>query len=208
MCFSASASLIAAAALTATGVATTSKVEKREELPFAIIPLFFGIQQLFDGIVWLSTGGTLVNSIAAYGYAFLAYAFWPILLPFAVLKIEKNERRKKILRLFLAIGAITSLYGIYLMLNGPLVARSINSCIRYDTALPYWEPMIVLYLLATCGSCFVSSERFIRLFGLVVFISSLIAGWFYLAVFSSVWCFFAAVLSSLIYWRFRRNQSK
>ena len=73
-----------------------------------------------------------------------------------------------------------------------------NSCIRYDTVFPYSHFMIGLYLLATCGSCLISSIKFIRWFGLVVFIAAVVAGWFYLSLFSSVWCFFAAILSGLV----------
>ncbi len=45
MCFSASASFIAGTSLCAIGVATVKRAEARSELPFAMIPLLFGIQQ-------------------------------------------------------------------------------------------------------------------------------------------------------------------
>jgi hypothetical protein len=38
----------------------------------------------------------------------------------------------------------------------------------------------------------------VHLFGIALFISFAIAGWFYIETFSSVWCFFAAVLSAMI----------
>jgi len=54
MCFSATASFVAGTSLSAIGVATIRKAERRSELPFAMIPLLFGIQQLVEGIIWLT----------------------------------------------------------------------------------------------------------------------------------------------------------
>jgi hypothetical protein len=125
---------------------------------------------------------------------------WPMLVPYAVLRLEPDQERKKWLRVILGIGTLTGLYGLYLMLSGPMDAKVINACIRYDTATPYGLPMLLPYLIATCGSCIVSSKKFVNWFGLVVLISSGIAAWFYFETFSSVWCFFAALLSGMIYW--------
>lgn len=202
MCFSAPASFVAGAALTATGVLTTRAVKKkRKELPFASIPLLFGIQQLLDGIAWAAIGrSALLTSVAAHGYAFFAYFLWPIFVPFAVLQLEPDKKRKPLLRVFLGIGIATGLYAAYLIYSGPVTAHVINYCIRYDTFIAYWPPMLLPYLLATCGSCIASSRRFVNWFGLVVLISSGIAGWFYFETFSSVWCLFSAILSGMIYW--------
>ena len=54
MCFSASASFIAGTTLCAVGVATIKRTEARSELPLAMIPLMFGVQQLIEGVVWLT----------------------------------------------------------------------------------------------------------------------------------------------------------
>ena len=44
MCFSATASFIAGISLSVIGVATVKKAERKAEIPFAMIPLLFGIQ--------------------------------------------------------------------------------------------------------------------------------------------------------------------
>jgi hypothetical protein len=44
MCFSATASFVAGTTLSTIGVVTITKVKQRSELPFALIPLLFGIQ--------------------------------------------------------------------------------------------------------------------------------------------------------------------
>lgn len=36
------------------GVATLKNAKKTSELPFGMIPLLFGIQQLTEGVIWLT----------------------------------------------------------------------------------------------------------------------------------------------------------
>ncbi len=52
MCFSATASFTAGAALTAVGGFTVHKSQGKIELPLALVPLLFGIQQLTEGVLW------------------------------------------------------------------------------------------------------------------------------------------------------------
>ena len=54
MCFSATASFVASGALSALGVATLRATQRKAEIPFATIPLLFGIQQFVEGVLWLS----------------------------------------------------------------------------------------------------------------------------------------------------------
>lgn len=56
MCFSAGASFGASAILVVIGVASLRKVQTRAHLPFAAIPLLFGIKQAFEGVLWLMLG--------------------------------------------------------------------------------------------------------------------------------------------------------
>ena len=51
MCFSAPASFIAGTALSAIGLVALRNTRKRTEVPFAMIPLLFGIQQLIEGVI-------------------------------------------------------------------------------------------------------------------------------------------------------------
>ena len=54
MCFSATASFISGATLCVIGVATLKQTKAPAEVPIALIPLLFGIQQLTEGVIWLS----------------------------------------------------------------------------------------------------------------------------------------------------------
>ena len=62
---------------------------------------------------------------------------------------------------------------------------------------------MALYLAATCVSCFFSSHGFVRLFG-VLALSSFVAAYIvHVGALVSIWCFFAAILSLLIYLHLR-----
>ncbi|RRJ46375.1 hypothetical protein EIM03_29860 [Pseudomonas aeruginosa] len=54
MCFSAPASFTAAAVLLGLGTVTMRRARSRRELPYAAIPLLFGVQQLLEGMLWLT----------------------------------------------------------------------------------------------------------------------------------------------------------
>ena len=67
----------------------------------------------------------------------------------------------------------------------------------------YKLPVMLLYLTATCVSCFFSSSVTVRLFGaLALLLFALAYGFFAVALFS-VWCFFAALLSAIIFVHFQ-----
>src|SRR5665647_3820666 len=54
MCFSATASFIAGVSLSVLGAATVKMAKRKAEIPFAMIPLLFGAQQIVEGMLWLS----------------------------------------------------------------------------------------------------------------------------------------------------------
>ena len=90
MCFSAPASFIAGAALSATGVATIRMTSRRAQRPFAAIPLLFGIQQIVEGMIWLSFGDAspVPNATLTFAYSLFSHVLWPIYMPYAVGRLE------------------------------------------------------------------------------------------------------------------------
>ena len=205
MCFSAAASFAAGGTLSVVGALTLTKVKKKSELPFASIPLLFGIQQAIEGAVWLSFGSPILNTIATYAYSMFSHVLWPIFVPFSVLMIETDPIRKKILHLFSFVGLAVGLYLLYFIIADPVTAHIINSSIAYHSPHLYVYLIMALYLVAICGSCLISSHKIVNIFGVVLFISFAIAAWFFTETFFSVWCFFAAILSIIVYWYFQSN---
>ncbi len=208
MCFSAPASFIAGGALSAAGVATLSKTKKKREIPFTSIPLLFGVQQLTEGVVWVSFGIPTLNLIAAYIYLFISHVFWPIYVPFSVFLLEKNKSRKTIIAFFFVVGACVGSYLLWLIATQAAAPSIVNQSIFYPIMPQYGYYVLTLYVLATCGSCLASSHKLIKLFGVVLLISFAISGICYTQTFISVWCYFAALLSVIVYVFIARKDKK
>lgn len=204
MCFSLLASVGAGTALSAAGSATVKMTRRKAELPLAMIPLLFGIQQLTEGLVWWSLGNdaATLNSVATFVYSLFSHVLWPIFVPFAVLLIETVPWRKKVLKIFLGLGIAVGLYLLYFMIVDPITSQVVGRSIQYNTPHLYIFLIMTLYLLSTCISGFFSSHMLIRLFGGLALVLAGIAYWFYAAVFVSVWCFFAAILSFIVFLHF------
>jgi len=208
MCFSATASFVAGTALSAVGVVTIAKVERRSELPFAMIPLLFGIQQIVEGGIWLtfSHDAPLLRQTMTYIYSVFSHVVWPIYIPFAFRVLETTPWRRKAMLWFQAAGLAVGLYLLYFIVTRPVVAAVIGQHIVYESPHFYLGPVIVLYLASTCFTGTVSSHTFVRLFGVLALLSFIATYLFYTSALVSVWCFFAAVLSLLIYLHLRYRQ--
>jgi hypothetical protein len=197
MCFSATASFVAGGVLSAAGVVTVQKAT-RKELALASIPLLLGAQQLIDGIVWITPDTSITHVIAAYAYSVFAFAFWPLFVPIALLLIETDIHRKRVLEALFILGVGLSAFFLYYILLHGVTASFLRNCIAYTTPHPYTTLSLAFYLVAVCGPFIVSSIKILRIFGLTLLLSFAIAGWFYIETFSSTWCFFAAVLSGIL----------
>lgn len=204
MCFSATASFTAGTALSAVGGVTLRKSRGKAELPIAMIPLLFGIQQLTEGVLWVSVNNDLatLQTWATYIYSMFSHVLWPIFVPFAILLVEISRWRRTALGVFLALGLAVGLYLLYFIVRFPVVASVRNQSIVYESPHFYLVYVLVIYLLATCVSGLFSSHRCINVFGVLAFILAIAAYQVSVTTFVSVWCFFAAVLSLLIYLHF------
>ena len=207
MCFSATASFVAGTALSAVGVATIKKAKRKAELPFAAIPLLFGIQQLIEGVVWLSFSNSALNVVSTYAYSMFSHVFWPIFVPIAILLLEKDPVRKKILRVFTGVGLAVGIFLLYFIFQDGIISQVVNKSVLYNSPHLYLPLVLTLYVLATCVSFLISSDKIINIIGIVMLASFTIAGLFFSTTFISVWCFFAAILSFIIFiYFYRRNK--
>src|SRR6187402_1838956 len=98
MCFSATASFGAAAVLGVVGGVAVTKAKTSPQKTFAAIPLIFAVQQLSEGLLWLSLKNDSLassQSLLTYIFLFFAMAIWPFWIPFSVWLMEKDLKRKK-----------------------------------------------------------------------------------------------------------------
>ena len=208
MCFSASASFVAGTALTLAGVATLRMASRKGETPLAAVPLLFGLQQLIEGMIWLSfrDGSLVPNAPLTFIYSLFSHVLWPMFVPLAIGLIETTPWRIKALAVIQLAGSAAAVYLLYFLIAFPVTSRVLGGHIVYESPHFYIVPVLAIYLIATCVSSLLSSDPFIRVFGALAFVTFVAAYMIHAATFVSVWCFFAAVLSFIIYCYFKRTR--
>ena len=204
MCFSATASFSAGAVLLGIGALALKAARRPCEWPFAAIPLLFGIQQLIEGVIWLtfSADTPLLNTVMTHLYSFFSHVLWPVYLPLAVLMIEPPGGRRRTLTALVVAGSAVGAYLLYVLLAFPVVARPTGRHVEYDSPHFFAAAVMTLYLVSTTVSPLLSTLRWVKVFGMLALLSFGAAYYFYATWFISVWCFFAALLSTVIYLHF------
>lgn len=205
MCFSATASFSAAIVLTTIGVASIRKSNHKSQLLFASIPLFFGVQQFAEGILWLTIPKGdyyVLQKVASYVYLFFAHVLWPLWVAIAILLLEKMRTRKIFQKVLVLIGITVCFYLAYHLANYDVEAKidghHINYILGYsDSMNNFW---IFLYALATIAPPFFSHIKRMWILGITILVSYLITAYFYENYVLSVWCFFSSIISILIYY--------
>ena len=169
----------------------------------ACVPLLFALQQLCEGMVWIlkgsGDGGSAALVASTYGFLFFAFVVWPVWIPLSVLAIEPNKKRQKLLRIIRNLGLLLSgILLVSLVLYMP--SAHLEGCHVYYDVSYFGTPMAILcaYCIAVVGPLAVSSHKYAQAFGGLVFIACLISLYFYTIYFTSVWCFFSALISALV----------
>ena len=200
MCFSPEASFAAGAGLSVMGVLTIRRAPKGPMLLIALIPSFFAVQQLSEGVVWLHLDDGFENTSISWTarsiYLFFAYVFWLTYLPYAMWRNEKILWRRRTCMVFVLIaltGAVQNLYSIFTADWVPQVV-----CNSVDYLQPSVKNMLI-YGVIIFTPLLLSSVPKMRIYGLLTLLLYIVSYAFYLETFTSVWCFFAAIASVFIY---------
>jgi hypothetical protein len=80
-----------------------------------------------------------------------------------------------------------------------------HDSIAYTQTVPFGYEMFWFYLGVTSLSCFLSSNKYVRIFGVLMFLSVPVSYYIHAAAFVSVWCFTAALLSLVVYFYFSQK---
>lgn len=113
--------------------------------------------------------------------------------------MEKNSKRRKWLAALSLLGMAVSAFLFYCMVAGPVTSSIVNDSIGYGIEVPFPLASFSFYFIATCFGSMISTSWKIRVFGTAMLIGFFVAHAFYPETLFSVWCFFAAVLSAIIY---------
>lgn len=204
MYFSATASFSAGAVLLVIGVSTIKKVKHSSEIMFASIPVIFAIQQIAEGILWLTLTKanmpSLQNSMT-YLYLIIDQIVWPVWIPLSIFFLEKNQLQKRIQKILIITGGLVSLYMMYCIFNFTVNSKIDNYHIRYIQDYPVIFSLLgsSLYIIATIGPPFFSSLKHMWLLSTSILLSYIISIIFYEEYLISVWCFFASIISISVY---------
>lgn len=202
MCFSATGSFAIAGVLTAVGGAAFGRSASPQLRPFAAIPLVFAAQQAAEGAVWLSMGDASLaslNHFAVNTFLAIALVVWPLLAPLSLRQAEGDASHRRALTWLAACGALVSLTAGVLLARWQPVPVIAGHSIRYDyagaTNATLSAATLAAYVVPTVLPFFASTTRHARMIGMSLAASLMITVLVERETLTSVWCFFAAVLS-------------
>ena len=163
------ASFAAGTLLLGAGILTVRSARGARELPLAAIPLLFSIQQLVEGVVWMTFRyeAPLLNAAMTHAYSFFSHVLWPVYVPVAVLLIEPPGWRRATLWGLSVAGAAVAAYLMYTLMVFPVVSRAIGQHIEYVSPHFFAAAVMSVYLLSTAISPMVSTHRWVKIFGVL-----------------------------------------
>ena len=201
MCFSAQASFIASGFLLFIAILSI-KINKKENLKvLSLMPLLFSIQQFFEGILWLTLESNifpLIQTASKIIFLIFAILIWPMYVTYSIKKFETKDFRESILKLLYKLSIVWTIIATIYMVIFQAEAEICTGHISYGIQIGGLLAGIatISYLVFTILPFFISSNKKLWVFGILIAITAAIAYTFYNSYFTSVWCYFAAIASS------------
>lgn len=206
MCFSAAASFTASAILFPLGLYSVIKAFRKDKryLSLAFIPIVFSIHQFVEGLIWDKLHANAYTSLhhSVLAFTFIAFFIWPVYLPLSIYFIEPASQRRTIIGGLTLCGLVLGL-AIYTPLFIGIASIDV-SVVHHSISYPIYQPLsmekinTIFYVLIIFLSLFLCSIKEIKIFGLLLLSSLLVTVIYFYYALSSVWCFFAALLSLYI----------
>ena len=200
VCFSPEVDLAAGLVIGAVGIDALRHLRTPAQRPLAALPLVFAGHQLIEAIAWWGLQGTVPAAIghaAEWLYLAIAFGVLPILVPVAVGALDPIAHRLRT-GMFVAVGIAVAFALMYAVVRGPIVATINGHYISYHVGLWHGGTLVVLYVLATCGSLLASGHGHVRAWGAVNLLAVGVLAWVNTAGFISLWCVWAAITSIAI----------
>ena len=202
MCYSASGSFALSGILTAAGVVGVARNRSKTHRLFAAIPLLFAAQQAVEGVVWSTfppSEHDAAHRVATVAFVAVAMVIWPVLVSSSLRAAERRTARRRALTALLGVGALVAAGSALLMMRTPPVAAIAGHSIRYESmsfgSHATQIVLLLIYLGSTILPFFVSTMPMARTIGITLVISLVVTFFVERDALTSVWCFFAAVLS-------------
>ncbi len=132
---------------------------------------------------------------------FLALAWIPLLpvfVPLAVIVLEPTRRRKLMMVPFASTGTVVAVILFAAMVRGPVGVTLAPYHLSYGIRVTDGLLIVVLYVVAVCGTLLISGYRDVVIFGAVNLVAVIVIAWLTVSGFASIWCAWAAVSSAAI----------
>lgn len=209
MCFGPLPSFGSSVLLTVIGAATIRRVRHKRQIVIALFPLLFAVQQFDEGLLWVAIlRGDPPEQLHRLSMVFLfvALCIWPISAPYSVYLLEADERRRRLMIPIVAIGIGFAVYASFFLATGSCSASVARLSIKYRRDLPGFDAVLgTLYLTSIFGTWLLASDRRIVKMAVVNFALGSVAWLYNHRGFISIWCFFAAFWSGMIYFALGRQ---
>jgi len=209
MCFSAEASFGAGTFMSIAGIVLVKKFYNTLFILIALSPLFFGIQQLSEGIIWKGLTHHQFfepfTQTAMYVYLFFAYMFWPVWWPLAFGLAEKTLWRQIVMGGCFLIGLLFFfMCGYDLLVHGNQPPRIVGHSIDYG---PNHLRNRIIYGIITILPLILSTIPKMWILGIVFLFTFIAAEISYHYAFTSIWCFVCAI-ATVGFFIFLKNPPK
>ena len=212
MCFSPVGDLAGGVVVTAIGIDACRHLKGRPgNLAIAGFPLLLGLHQVDEAFVWWGLQGHVsaqVGRVAMWIYLVFALVVLPVLVPALLAVFEHSRRRRWRYVPFAALGAYVSAVLLESMLVGHPTARLGAYHLVYSIGLRHGVAYIGLYIVATCGPLLASGRRVLVWFGVANLVAVLALALLCASGFTSLWCFYAALVSGAIALHLRQRDHR
>jgi uncharacterized protein DUF6629 len=220
MCFSETVSFAAGGILLLGGGYATHKAWSinKKYMPVAMMPIFAGLQQITEGLVWsgMTNGDPNLVLWSALGFIFFTWFMWPFWIPLSVYVLEPPESRRK--HLFLAFSLIGLAFGLTLyvphLLNPDWIEVTINrDSLAYEGTmlLDFMMPRLstnILYLTLIIVPPLLSRYLHVRYFGLSLVAVVLVDYLFLRYAYISFFCLLAGLATLHLIYIIARNKCR
>jgi hypothetical protein len=214
MCFSPTGDLVGGSVVVAIGIDACLHVRGRPEyLAIAALPVVLGLHQIDETFVWWWLQGHVsegVGHVAMWIYLLFALVVLPTLVPTMFFFVERATHRRWRIVPFMFVGVAVSAVLLEAMLVGHPSAKIGTYHLAYSIGLHHGIAIIGCYILATCGPLLVSGFRSVVWFGVANLVAVVVLTLLCASGFTSLWCFYAALLSGAIalHLRYATTQSQ
>jgi uncharacterized protein DUF6629 len=205
MCFSATGSLGVGAILAGIGALSVAQDKLPSHRMLAVVPLLFAGQQIAEGVVWMTIDHPSQNGVHVLAVAvFLSFALviWPSWVPLSLLLAETNPRRRKVLSVLAWVGIGVAIYAGVVLIRGRPTAHIAGHSMAYTYVEAGSQRVRALYLpmyiVPALIPFFVSTLKMAKLMGTILAVALVVTFVVERTTLTSVWCFFAAILSGVI----------